>query len=302
MSIYDIVNKIPRSSNVKDSFRLTNDFVVAKFYNENSTEIKLFYSEYRNKNDLKFLTTKYESFEISYLFWDPEFCDMTNLSESDFYSLFYDEKKSDIGNKLEFLYGFLLGMLKVYNCIYYSYTSKFEDYKSELNLDKNTLAYLLTRLDIEINYSKPMLNLIKTVINDDNIVVFLGNNKGNFRLSNFIEIVKDTNKMNEISKLIMLNFKEPYFQMLYHLELLKYCNIIPFKEIVTNYNNDDIYANILHIDLDIGMHENLFIQTIENFINKEGNVYMKLKTNNEKVKLRQKFIKDYYKSYSSYIL
>ena len=294
MSIYDTVLEIKNvDKSIEHNMLFDKDDVIAEFITSNNKHIKLFFSEYSTYK-LKDLAKNYKSFKLRYQFWDPEFCDSDNLYTSD-----VDFLQNRIVNNLNvdkrvFISGFLKGMTKLYKCIKCSYNSeKFNKYKKNIGLDKNTISYLMTKLSLNIEsmiYTEDMMDLIKRCVSDRDLVYFLVNNKFNMKSQNFKRLIYNTLMVDEISGILMTRHKNSLDRLLSHIDLIKGCKEITSPVVILEKSRSLLFYNIMNMDIDYDIDQDLYKELLNVYHEKGGEFDIKIMKKNTTIKTNLGFL------------
>ena len=294
MSIYDTVLEIKNvDKNIEHNMLFDKDDVIAEFITSNNKHIKLFFSEY-NTYKLRDLAKNYNSFKLRYQFWDPEFCGSDNLYTSD-----VDFLQNRIVNNLNvdkrvFISGFLKGMTKLYKCIKCSYNSeKFNKYKKNIGLDKNTISYLMTKLSLNIEsmiYTEDMMDLIKRCVSDRDLVYFLVNNKFNMKSQNFKRLIYNTLMVDEISGILMTRHKNSLDRLLSHIDLIKGCKEITSPVVILEKSRSLLFYNIMNMDIDYDIDQDLYKELLNVYQEKGGEFDIKIMKKNATIKTNLGFL------------
>ena len=294
MSIYDTVLEIKNvDKSIEHNMLFDKDDVIAEFITSNNKHIKLFFSEYSTYK-LKDLAKNYKSFKLRYQFWDPEFCDSDNLYTAD-----VDFLQNKIINNLNvdkrvFISGFLKGMTKLYKCIKCSYNSeKFNKYKKNIGLDKNTISYLMTKLSLNIEsmiYTEDMMDLIKRCVSDRDLVYFLVNNKFNMKSQNFKRLIYNTLMVDEISGILMTRHKNSLDRLLSHIDLIKGCKEITSPVVILEKSRSLLFYNIMNMDIDYDIDQDLYKELLNVYQEKGGEFDIKIMKKNATIKTNLGFL------------
>lgn len=294
MSIYDTILEIKKIDNsIEHNMLFHKDDVVAEFITSNNKHIKLFFSEY-NTYKLRDLTKNYKSFKLRYQFWDPEFCGSDNLYNSDIEFLHNRIINNLNVDKRVLVLGFLKGMTRLYKCIKCSYNSeKFNQYKKDIGLDKNTISYLMTKLSLNIEsmiYTEDMMDLIKRCIGDKNLVYFLVSNKFNMKSQNFKRLIYNTLMVDEISGLLMIRHKNSLDRLLSHIDLLKGCKEITSPLVVLEKSRSSLFYNIMNLKVDYDLDQDLYKELLNVYREKGGEFDIKIMKKNSTIKDNLEFL------------
>lgn len=294
MSIYDTVLKLTKIDNsIKHNMLFNKDYIVAEFITSNNKHIQMFFSEY-NTYKLKDLAKNYKSFKLRYQFWDPEFCGSENLYDKDIEFLYKRVVNKLNIDKRVLVLGFLKGMSKLYKCIQCSYNStKFNEYKNNIGLDKNTIYYLMTKLSLNIEsmiYTEDMMDLIKRCVNDRDIVYFLVSNNFNMKSQNFKRLIYDTLMVDEISGLLMIKHTNSLDKLLSHIDLLKGCKEITSPLVILEKSRSSLFYNIMNIDVNYDLDQDLYIKLLNIYQEKGGEFDIKIMKKNRTIKENLEFL------------
>lgn len=294
MSIYDIVLEIKNvDKSIEHNMLFDKDDVIAEFITSNNKHIKLFFSEYSTYK-LKDLAKNYKSFKLRYQFWDPEFCDSDNLYTADVVFLQNRIVNNLNVDKRVFISGFLKGMIKLYKCIKCSYNSeKFNKYKKNIGLDKNTISYLMTKLSLNIEsmiYTEDMMDLIKRCVSDRDLVYFLVNNKFNMKSQNFKRLIYNTLMVDEISGILMTRHKNSLDRLLSHIDLIKGCKEITSPVVILEKSRSLLFYNIMNMDIDYDIDQDLYKELLNIYQEKGGEFDIKIMKKNPTIKTNLGFL------------
>lgn len=275
MSIYEIVQKISLYSKIYKFHEYHPNDVIAKLY-MNEKVINYHYSDHHIGRLEKEATSElYDCCEISLDFWDPKFCTKEMIMREDIDYVKEILNIEDTKDVRSVVVGYIVSLIGIYNIILKSYTTtNFYEVLNTVDFDKSILRKVFMQVNVVVDLSLPILDLIKITFDEDQILEFLTTPSGNFRFSlrDVSYILKGTSRTHEISSIICKTVKNDLLALRYIYELLSVCSEIYSPKVIRSYKTDNVLLNILKLNIDLDKYENVVFSTLDMYTDKGGSL------------------------------
>lgn len=275
MCIYEIVRKISLYTKIYKSRDYYPNDVIARFY-INEKVINYYYSEYcvgHLEKEIK--SEAYDRCEVLLDFWDPSFCTREMIMNEDIDYVNDILNVEDANDARSVVVGYIVSLIGIYNLILKSYTiSNFYEVLNTVEFDKSILRKVFKQVNIVVDLSIPILDLIKITFDEQQILEFLVTPSGDFRFSlrDVSYIFNGTSRTHEISTIIYRTVKNDLLALRYITELLSVCSEIYSPKVIRSYKTDDVLLNILKLNVDLDNYENMVLSTLDMYTDKGGSM------------------------------
>jgi hypothetical protein len=267
MSIYDTIQKIAGVTDIKHT--VSPDKVIARFYVNNNV-IKYYFSEYNSSILSNHLSFNYDKIEIDYQFWNPYLCkaDMLmpeNIKYFETLDVFRDEVSHSAAA------GFVLSLIGVYNIIFQSYSSKFDEIVKTVDFDKQIIKKVFQYVDIVVGMPDSLLQFIKTIFNED-ILDAMITPSGNFRfvIEDLTFMAHGTYVSHEISSLVDRYILDDLEKLRYYMAILTVCGPIQPPYQLNTTSDTNIMLNICKLNINIERNYKLIQRVVSLYFDKGG--------------------------------